>query len=218
MKVIIRQLGIQDYEQVWQQMMQFTLARTARVSDEFWLVQHPNVFTQGLAGKAEHLIRATDIPVVQSDRGGQITYHGPGQIVLYSLVQLKVAKLSIRQLVSALEQAVIKTLGQFGITGVARQDAPGVYVDNRKIASLGLRVKKGCSYHGLSFNYHMDLTPFSYINPCGYQGLEVTQLKDLIDELPTQADFEFILVNQLAKAIGYEKVLWQTQTSNELVQ
>ena len=159
-------------------MKQFTAQRNAATCDEIWLLQHPPVYTQGLAGKPEHLLRSSDIPVVKIDRGGQITYHGPGQIVAYLLLDLRRWKLNVRALVRLMEQAVIDLLAQHGVTAKGREDAPGVYVDDAKIASLGLKIKNGCCYHGLAFNVDMNLTPFANINPCGYAGLRVTQARD----------------------------------------
>jgi len=160
-------------------MQQFTDQRDASTVDEIWLLEHEAVFTQGRAGKAEHLLAPGDIPVVQSDRGGQITYHGPGQLMVYTLLDIDRLGLGIRSLVLALEQAVIACLADYGISARGRRDAPGVYVKNAKIASLGLRVRKGCSYHGLALNVNMDLAPFERINPCGYRGLEMTQISAL---------------------------------------
>ncbi|MGR3808807.1 lipoyl(octanoyl) transferase [Pasteurella testudinis DSM 23072] len=185
-QLVVRQLGVQPYETVWQQMQQFTDSRSDRTLDEIWLVQHPAVFTQGQAGKAEHLLQRSSIPVVQSDRGGQITYHAPGQQVMYVLLDIKRKKaqsgndFSVRDLVSALENCVVATLADYGIKAYPKADAPGVYVDGRKICSLGLRIRRGCSFHGLALNINMDLTPFNYINPCGYAGLEMCQLSELI--------------------------------------
>ncbi|HXH02321.1 MAG TPA: lipoyl(octanoyl) transferase LipB [Candidatus Competibacteraceae bacterium] len=175
----VRRLGRRDYLPVWQAMRAYTETRGPESADEIWLVEHEPVFTQGLAGKPEHVLAPGDIPVVQVDRGGQVTYHGPGQAVIYCLLDLKRTGLGVRQLVTLLEQSVVALLGSHGITGYARPDAPGVYVDGAKIASLGLRVRRGCSYHGLSLNVAMDLAPFNRINPCGYAGLAMTQLRDL---------------------------------------
>ena len=160
-------------------MKDFTAARTAATRDEIWLLQHPPVYTQGLAGKPEHLLRASAIPVVKIDRGGQITYHGPGQIIAYLLLDLRHWKINVRALVRLMEQSVIDLLAQYGVTAKGREDAPGVYVGDAKIASLGLKIKNGCCYHGLALNVDMDLTPFDYINPCGYAGLSVTQARDV---------------------------------------
>lgn len=176
---VIRRLGLQAYAPVWRDMQRFTDERDAATPDELWWVEHPPVFTVGLNGKAEHLLNPGGIDVIQVDRGGQVTYHGPGQVVLYLLVDLRRRGLGVRALVNLMEQAVIALLADHGITARARQDAPGVYVDGAKIASLGLRVRRGCSYHGLALNVDMDLEPFRRINPCGYPGLAVTQLRDL---------------------------------------
>jgi len=174
-RIVLRQLGLQPYEPVSLAMHHFTEHRNADSLDEIWLVQHPRVFTQGQAGKAEHVLMPGDIPVIQSDRGGQVTYHGPGQQVMYVMVDLKRKTLGVRQLVTAIEQTVVDTLAHFSIDAYPRADAPGVYVDGKKICSLGLRIRKGCSLHGLALNIDMDLEPFHRINPCGYAGLEMTQ-------------------------------------------
>ncbi|MGR9046300.1 MAG: lipoyl(octanoyl) transferase LipB [Gammaproteobacteria bacterium] len=179
MQPVIRHLGLQPYESVWHNMQQFTQARASDTADELWIVEHPPVYTMGLNGKPEHLLNPGTIPVIHTDRGGQVTYHGPGQLVLYILLDLKRLNLGIRRLVSVIEQAMIVTLGQYGIQAQARADAPGVYVDGRKIGSVGLRIKNHCSYHGLSLNNRMDLAPFLGINTCGYPDLKVTQLADL---------------------------------------
>lgn len=177
--VAIRNLGLQDYESTWQNMQRFTQNRDAETADEIWITEHPPVYTLGLNGKREHLLNTGDIPVISSDRGGQVTYHGPGQLIIYTLIDIKRLNLGVRQLVTMLEQAMISALAQYGIIAAARADAPGVYVDNKKIGSIGLRIKRNCSYHGLSLNNRMDLSPFDHINTCGYAGLEVTQLADL---------------------------------------
>ena len=179
MPTTIRNLGLQHYQTTWQAMQRFTQDRNAQTSDELWLVEHFPVYTLGLNGKREHLLNTGSIPVINSDRGGQVTYHGPGQLVIYTLLDIKRLKLGVRQLVTLLEQAMISVLAQYGITAVARADAPGVYVDDKKIGSIGLRIKNNCCYHGLSLNNHMDLSPFDHINTCGYSGLEVTQVSDL---------------------------------------
>jgi len=171
----IKSLGMVDYEPTWRAMQRFTAERSADSVDEIWLLQHPPTYTQGQAGKPEHLLHPTGIPVVKIDRGGQITYHGPGQIVAYLLLDLRRWKINVRELVRLMEQAVIDLLAEYGIKAEGRESAPGVYVGNAKIAALGLKIKNGCSYHGLSFNVDMDMTPFDNINPCGYQGLKVTQ-------------------------------------------
>ncbi|MCF6235823.1 MAG: lipoyl(octanoyl) transferase LipB [Gammaproteobacteria bacterium] len=176
----VRQLGQQEYSQVWQNMRTFTDQRTHNTEDEIWLTEHPAVFTQGQAGKAEHILATSDIPIVQSDRGGQVTYHGPGQIVVYLLLDIKRRGLKVRPLVTLLEQAIIALLKEYGISAASRPDAPGVYVEHKKIAALGLRVRRNGCYHGLSLNVDMDLSPFQLINPCGYHGLQVTQLSALV--------------------------------------
>ena len=179
-RILTRRLGRVDYAPTLQAMQQFTSARTGDTADELWLLEHPPVYTLGLAGKDEHLPRiANGIPVVRIDRGGQITYHGPGQVVVYLLLDMKRRGLSVRPLVRLMEQAVIDLLGTHGISAVYRADAPGVYVDNAKIAALGLRIRRGCCYHGLALNVDMDLAPFRDINPCGYPGLDVIQTRDL---------------------------------------
>ncbi|MDX3772921.1 lipoyl(octanoyl) transferase LipB [Chromatiaceae bacterium AAb-1] len=177
--LVIRDLGIQDYSLVWQAMQQFTDQRNEDTADQLWLLEHYPVFSQGQAGKEEHLLLPGDIPVVKADRGGQVTYHGPGQLVVYVLLDLRRRKLGVRQLVTLLEQVLIDTLAVYQVTAYAKADAPGVYVDGKKIASLGLRVRKGCSFHGLALNVDMDLSPFQRINPCGYAGLQMIQSKDL---------------------------------------
>ena len=175
----IRHLGLQDYEATWQHMQRFTLERDADTADELWIVEHPPVYTLGLNGKREHLLNTGDIPVISSDRGGQVTYHGPGQLVIYTLLDIKRLQINSRELVTLLESAMISTLAEYGILAIARADAPGVYVQGKKIGSIGLRIKKNGSYHGLSLNNDMDLRPFDHINTCGYSDLKVTQLSDL---------------------------------------
>jgi len=175
----LRDLGRQPYEPVWRAMQAFTDARDADTADELWLLEHEPVFTLGQAGKAEHVLAPGDIPVIHVDRGGQVTYHGPGQIVLYPLLDLRRLGLGVRGYVARIEQAVIDTLGDWNIQAVRRQGAPGVYVADAKIAALGIRVRRGCSFHGLAFNAAMDLSPFQRINPCGYAGLRVTSMLDL---------------------------------------
>ncbi|CAG1769738.1 MAG: lipoyl(octanoyl) transferase LipB [Dokdonella sp.] len=177
--ILVRRLGRQPYEPVWRAMQAFTNARGADTPDELWLLEHEPVFTLGQAGKWEHVLLPGEIPVLPVDRGGQVTYHGPGQIVAYPLLDLRRMKLGVRELVERIEQAVIDTLGEWNILAQRRVGAPGVYVGEAKIAALGLRVRRGCSYHGLAFNVGMDLEPFHRINPCGFQGLAVTQLMDL---------------------------------------
>lgn len=178
--VTVRDLGRTDYEGVFEAMKAFTESRGAGTRDELWLTEHERVFTQGQAGRAEHLLAPGDIPVVQSDRGGQVTYHGPGQIVGYLMFDIRRQGLSVRGLVSGIERAIVDLLSDYGVDATPRSDAPGVYVGGAKIASLGLRVRRGCSYHGLALNVDMDLEPFSRINPCGLQGIQVTQVADLV--------------------------------------
>ena len=203
----VTNLGQQPYEQVWAAMTEFTNTRTADTTDQLWLVEHPPVFTQGQAGKAEHLLVPGDIPVVQSDRGGQVTYHGPGQLVAYPLLDLRRLKMGVRELVTAIEQTLVATLAHYDIEAFPKPDAPGVYVNQQgrvdKIASLGLRVRRGCSFHGLALNVAMDLSPFLRINPCGYQGLAMTQMRDLLPNPPSLAEVQEQLVIQFAQKLGY---------------
>ncbi|MEH6591331.1 MAG: lipoyl(octanoyl) transferase LipB [Halioglobus sp.] len=178
--IVQRELGRVEYEPILAAMKQFTDSRNDDTPDELWLLEHPRVFTQGQAGKAEHVLAPGDIPVIQVDRGGQVTYHGPGQWVIYLLINLKRHHLGVRALVDLIELSLIDLLAQYGIAAAPRPDAPGVYVAGQKIAALGLRVRKGCSYHGLSLNVDMDLEPFSRINPCGHEGMEVTSMARLL--------------------------------------
>ncbi|MFI3119011.1 MAG: lipoyl(octanoyl) transferase LipB [Methylococcaceae bacterium] len=196
----IRDLGLQDYESTWQAMQRFTQHRDAQTADEIWITEHPPVYTLGLNGKREHLLNTCTIQVINSDRGGQVTYHGPGQLIIYTLLDIKRLNLGVRQLVTLLEQAVIVSLAQYGIIAVARPDAPGVYVNDKKIGSIGLRIKKNCSYHGLSLNNCMDLRPFDHINTCGYSGLEVTQLADL-GVTVSNADLALSVTQAIIKAL-----------------
>lgn len=175
----IRDLGLREYQEVWDGMRAFTDQRGPSTLDEIWIVEHPSVFTLGLNGKREHIIDAHDIPVIPCDRGGQVTFHGPGQLVAYVLLDLQRRHWGVKKLVNRLEQVIIDLLQEYSIHAARKDNAPGVYVDGAKIAALGLRVRRGCSYHGLSFNVDMDLTPFQYINPCGFEGLVSTQLKQL---------------------------------------
>lgn len=197
----IRQLGLQPYEPISQAMHDFTNTRDENTADEIWLVEHERVFTQGQAGKAEHVLVPGDIPVIQSDRGGQVTYHGPGQQVMYVLLNLKRRKLGVRELVTILEQTVVDTLAELKIEAYPRADAPGVYVDGRKICSLGLRIRKGCSFHGLALNIDMDLSPFLRINPCGYAGLEMTQVSALRAGTSLE-DVQPLLINKFIKLLN----------------
>lgn len=180
--VLVRDLGVVDYLPTLEAMRKLTAERDVDTPDEIWLLQHPQVFTQGQAGKAEHVLAAGDIPIVQVERGGQVTYHGPGQLVAYLLLDIRRRGLGVRELVSLMEQALVALLADYGISAAPRPDAPGVYVGAAKIASLGLRIRRGCSFHGLALNVDMDLEPFRRINPCGYAGLQMTQMQDLLDE------------------------------------
>ena len=201
-QLVIRQLGLQPYADVWRAMRHYTDHRDGSSQDQLWLLQHPAVFTLGQAGKPEHLLNTGEIPIINTDRGGQVTYHGPGQLIAYLLLDLHRAKLGVRELITQLEQAVISLLAEYEIPAVSRPDAPGVYVNDLKIAALGLRVRKGCSFHGLSLNVKMDLEPFTRINPCGYPGLGVTQLASfgVTTDLPTLG---LELANHLASGLGY---------------
>ena len=181
MKLLVRHLGLQEYEPTWQAMQQFTDARDKNTEDEIWLLQHPRIFTLGKAGKQEHLLNTGDIPVVKVDRGGQVTYHAPGQLIAYIMLDLNRLNMGVRELVTRLENAIINVLSEYGISAESRRDAPGVYVEGRKIAALGLRVRRGFCFHGLALNVDMDLEPFDRINPCGYEGLEITQISDLVE-------------------------------------
>ncbi|HCE3704447.1 TPA: lipoyl(octanoyl) transferase LipB [Vibrio parahaemolyticus] len=213
-QLVVKRLGRQDYEPVWKAMHEFTDQRTEETPDEVWLVEHNPVFTQGQAGKAEHLINTGDIPVVQSDRGGQVTYHGPGQLVAYFLINLRRKKLGVRDLVTTIENLVINTLKAYNIDSAARPDAPGVYVDGKKICSLGLRIRKGCSFHGLALNVNMDLTPFLRINPCGYAGMEMVQ----VSQFNGPSDVETVekqLIEELVTLLDYERVEFSTAAPSQ---
>jgi len=204
-QLVIRDLGLQPYEPTWQRMQQFTNERDESSADEIWVLQHEPVFTQGQAGKEEHLLGTGDIPVVQVDRGGQVTYHGPGQLIIYLLLNLKRKKIGVRDLVTIMEESVVATLQDYQVEAYAKPDAPGVYVNNNKIASLGLRVRRGCSFHGLALNLDMDLEPFLRINPCGYAGMAMTQLASLVDSLD-QAEVSERLLSHLINKIGYKNL------------
>lgn len=205
MSLLVKQLGRVEYEPTWQAMMAFTSARQAETPDELWIVEHPPVYTLGQAGKPEHILQDVGIPIVKIDRGGQVTYHGPGQVVIYLLLDLARRKIKVRELVTAIEQAVIDFLAAHSIAAERRDGAPGVYVGDAKIAALGLKIKNGCSYHGLSLNVDMDLSPFTAINPCGYAGLKVIQTKDFnVPLTPAQAGAQLsqYLQKQLDKQHG----------------
>ena len=200
-ELIVRTLGEQPYLETWEAMKSFTASRDAATPDELWLLEHPRVYTQGQAGIAEHILAPGDIPVILVDRGGQVTYHGPGQLVVYLMIDLTRHRLGIRSLVDVIEQAIVRTLAGMGVTAAPRPDAPGVYVEQAKIASLGLRVRRGCSFHGLALNVAMDMEPFRRINPCGYAGMAMCQVSDFVPGVsvaglaPTLSDE---LVNGLA--------------------
>ncbi|WP_281187958.1 lipoyl(octanoyl) transferase LipB [Vibrio harveyi] len=213
-QLVVKRLGRQDYEPVWKAMHEFTDQRTDDTPDEVWLVEHNPVFTQGQAGKSEHLINTGDIPVVQSDRGGQVTYHGPGQLVAYFLINLRRKKLGVRDLVTHIENLVINTLKAYNIDSAARPDAPGVYVGGKKICSLGLRIRKGCSFHGLALNVNMDLGPFLRINPCGYEGMEMVQ----VSQVGGPEDIEAVekqLIQELVTLLDYEQVDFSTEAPSQ---
>ena len=198
----LRNLGQCDYVPVWREMQVFTAERSENTPDELWIVEHPPVFTMGLNGKAEHLLNPGDIPVINVDRGGQVTYHGPGQLVIYTLIDIQRRQLGVKELVRFIEQAIIELLAEYGIEAEGREDAPGVYVAGAKIAALGLRVKKGRVYHGLALNIDMDLAPFSRINPCGYADMAVTQTRDL-GISASMAELRDRLIGHLRTVLGY---------------
>lgn len=199
----VRELGRLPYQPAWQAMQRFTNERGPDTPDEIWLLEHEPVFTQGQAGKAEHLLMPGDIPVVQADRGGQVTYHGPGQLIAYLLLDVRRSGLGVRELVSRMEASLVDLLAEYGIEAYAKPDAPGVYVGAAKIASLGLRIRHGRSFHGLALNVDMDLEPFGRINPCGYAGMAMTQLKDLAPGPIEFAAVRAALVRQLVRQLGY---------------
>ena len=200
----VTDLGLQPYEKVWAAMSEFTNQRTGETPDKLWLVQHFPVYTQGQAGKAEHVLMPGDIPVIKSDRGGQVTYHGPGQLIAYPLLDLRRLKMGVRDLVTSIEQIIVATLAHYDIEAAPKPNAPGVYVNGDKIASLGLRVRRGCSFHGLSLNVAMDLSPFLRINPCGYEGLAMAQMQDLLPNPPDFTAVQQQLIAQFAQKLGYE--------------
>ncbi|RWU12750.1 lipoyl(octanoyl) transferase LipB [Pseudidiomarina gelatinasegens] len=208
-KLIIRHLGRQPYEPVWTAMQTFTDERDEHTTDELWVLEHDPVFTQGQAGKEEHILAPGDIPIVKVDRGGQVTYHGPGQLVVYFLLDIRRRKMGVRQLVNAIEDAIVAMMAEYGVEAAARPDAPGVYVNGAKLCSLGLRIRKGCSFHGLALNVDMDLTPFLRINPCGYAGMEMVQSIDLNG--PQSVSEAAQHVTQIfAKLLGYEHTTEET--------
>ncbi|OLU19498.1 MULTISPECIES: lipoyl(octanoyl) transferase LipB [unclassified Pseudomonas] len=202
-ELIVRHLGVVDYLPTLEAMRTLTAERDEATPDEIWLLQHPQVFTQGQAGKPEHLLAPGDIPVVQVERGGQVTFHGPGQLVGYLMLDLRRLDLGVRELVTVMEQALVEVLASYGVQAAPKADAPGVYVKGDKIASLGLRVRRGCSFHGLALNVDMDMTPFGRINPCGYAGLKMTQLKDLVAAPPAFDEVAKRLEQVLRQRLGY---------------
>lgn len=204
-QVTVRWLGRQDYLPIWQAMQDFTQQRTEATTDEIWLLEHTPVFTQGQNGKPEHVLNPGNIPVIQTDRGGQVTYHGPGQLMVYTLIDLRRKQLNVRELVSLLEQSIIDFLAAFQIQAVAKREAPGVYVDDKKICSIGLRIRKGCSYHGIAFNVALDLEPFTRINPCGFSTLQMAQFSAL-GGLQTPLETGQRLVQYLAQNLRYTSV------------
>lgn len=210
MPPLLKYLGAVPYEPTWRAMQRFTDERDEHTRDEIWFLEHPPVFTLGLNGKPEHVLAAGEIPVVQIDRGGQVTYHGPGQLVVYPLIDLRRHQLGVRELVMALENAVIETVHAYGIRAEARRDAPGVYVDGRKLASIGLRIRRGSTYHGLAFNVNMDLEPFNRINPCGYQGLQVVDLMQLGVKRDLVEVAQSLAGNLLRSLKLPEQVEWET--------
>jgi lipoyl(octanoyl) transferase len=199
----VRELGLVEYQPAWQAMQRFTNSRNPATDDEIWLLQHLPVFTQGQAGKAEHLLLPGDIPVVQADRGGQVTYHGPGQLVCYLMLDVRRLGIGVRELVSRIEHSLIDLLASYDVQAVAKPDAPGVYVNGAKIASLGLRIRNGRSFHGLALNVDMDLEPFGRINPCGYAGMTMTQVADLVAGPVAFPEVSARLREQLVKHLGY---------------
>jgi lipoyl(octanoyl) transferase len=202
-ELVVRHLGLVEYQPTLEAMRQLTRERDEQTPDEIWLLQHPRVFTQGQAGKAEHLLAPGDIPVVQVERGGQVTYHGPGQLVAYLMLDLRRLDLGVRELVTAMEQSLVDLLAGYDIEAAPKADAPGVYVAGDKIASLGLRVSRGCSFHGLALNVDMDMTPFSRINPCGYAGLKMVQMRDLLPAPPAFDEVAQRLEQVLRSRLGY---------------
>jgi len=215
-QLIIRHLGRQEYEPVWHAMQDFTDRRTADSVDELWIVEHQPVFTQGQAGKQEHLLAPGDIPVVPVDRGGQVTYHGPGQLVIYFLLDIRRLSMGVRQLVNSIENTVVDMLADYRVQANARRDAPGVYVNGDKVCSLGLRIRRGCSFHGLALNVNMDMEPFSRINPCGLTGIKMVQTCDLGGPKDL-AEASEVVVNHFVKNIGYQNTQFQTGLAKDYV-
>ncbi|MFW0016629.1 MAG: lipoyl(octanoyl) transferase LipB [Coxiella endosymbiont of Dermacentor nuttalli] len=215
MDVIIRQFNqLMLYLPVWKAMQVFTYQRDSNTKDEVWMLEHFPVFTQGLAGKSEHVLNTHEIPLIQCDRGGQVTYHGPGQLMIYLLFDLHRLKLKTRSFVRAIENTIIDSLKQFGINSKGKEEAPGVYIEEEKICSIGLRVRKGCSYHGLAFNIAMDLTPFTYINPCGFKGLIMTQVCNYVHDINLSSVRQAIIL-PLLKNFGYNQPLIKIENTLE---
>ena len=213
-ELILKRQGLVAYSESFNEMKAFTLSRVAETPDEVWILQHPSVYTQGVAGKAEHILRrSTDIPLVQSDRGGQITYHGPGQLILYPLLDVKRRQLSSRELVQKLEQVLLTTLAHFSIKGHLKEGAPGVYVNQHKIASIGLRIKQRGCYHGIALNVDMSLDPFQAINPCGYEGLKMCQMRDFNDSATISA-VETQIIHDFVKEFGYTGIIYSDNNTN----
>lgn len=211
----VRELGCMPYLETWEAMRAFTDGRSAETPDELWLLEHPPVYTQGLAGKPEHVLDPGDIPVIQTDRGGQITYHGPGQLVAYPLLDLDRLGLGIRTLVATLETVIIELLAHLGVPGQRKEGVPGVFVDGAKIASIGMKVRRGCTFHGLAFNITTDMSPFSHINPCGFAGQPMTRLQDIVDEPVREIDIVHVgrlLAGQLARAIDLD---WNIEPTHD---
>ena len=198
----IKEKGLQDYNSTWQEMISFTENRNNHTEDELWTLEHRSVFTQGLSGKSEHLLKETEIEVIKSDRGGQITYHGPGQLIVYCLIDIKRLGIGVKQMVSIIEKSIIDLLSDYSISSHKIPGAPGVYVDGSKIAALGLKVKRGKTYHGLSLNVDMNLSPYSLINPCGYKDLKITQMSNLTDNKPDLDKIKKQLTKNLTKYVS----------------
>ncbi|VFP78710.1 Octanoyltransferase [Candidatus Erwinia haradaeae] len=213
--LMVRRFGLRPWNTVVQDMHKFTNQRNQKTLDEVWLVEHPPVFTQGQSGKIKNILILNEIPVMQSDRGGQITYHGPGQQIMYVMIDLKRRSITPRQLINFIEKTIIDTLTSFSVVSHTQLGAPGVYVDNKKIGSLGLRIRKGCSYHGLSLNVNMDLTPFLHINPCGYAGLEMTQLQEKKNNV-TLTEVQPILIYNFARQLSISQIHWIKENENFL--
>lgn len=213
--LLVKTLGQQPYEPVWQAMQSFTEQRTSETLDEIWLLEHDPVFTLGRNAKKEHILNAGDIPIIEIDRGGQVTYHGPGQLIVYLMIDIKRRALGVRKLVTLIEQSIISTLNEYQLNARAKQQAPGVYIGDAKIAALGLRIKKGCSFHGLSLNLSMNLTPFKQINPCGYKELEVVQLSDYIEDVELSKVQQQVIF-YLSKNLAYKKVIVKDEYTEQL--